>query len=911
LIAHPRVDLKLLTQDGMTADQVAVEQNAHASFLDLLRNRVQQQEKEEKEEKERQALVSTGSESEMQEEEIIEDDKDEDNLQKMFRIGVQGFPDLDIKGSNPFVTTRSGAVQADPLALMHIADLRPWYVAAGRFVGSALWTSKTIGLPLARFFARRVLELARTERVVAFSSDGDGPPLVRQHWQQVKQWGQERTFNGTFVLPAGARAICGQPCRVSKPLPVPVFKASDDDEHKGKSLEDLALAKEEEDAKTARRLMEAQDEAYAQALQQGRNVADCDTIAQAAVQKVLADIEAEKKGKASSGAPSQDSPLLASDHPQALLLGSNVFSFKMPVGSPALGYAFLPAWVMQALKVKDGDEVSVEALPLPLDKAGHAMTTWSPELGCGLPLATRVCWRLPNHNLVGDAEHLPDSHMQSADLADFFAKQNFSCVKKDVAIPIKWSGSTVFINAENIVDGDDTRALGEAVIAAHTEHVVLPPLVAPLAPVRGEADGQPKSRWRMVFSAIKAASLLGSTTDEALMTSEMLLDYLEQAARDEIDRDHIKRNEFGWLLKHKIAGLDEDGTLPPRFSGLAGGGMKRTITRVVQPNKRRKDETGGAGGTSSSSSAAVASSGVLKEYYSTLAQAPENAAEAAELSEKAKRDLLRRWLRRKLYEEVQEQAYAFSRGLREIVPLGVLELFSVEELQAMLGAGPAVKNAALADWKRHTEYFNGLDASSERVKWFWEAVASMSPAARANVWRYATGRTIPPLPSEGGCGALEPKFNLVDRGSGEEEDQALITAATCHRQLRLPKYSSAEATSRQLALSVEQGLASTEDAESFEAVQRRLMAKVQEEMTKHAGSGKEEQETKAMLRALFPNSYMCGKCNFGPVDHHHCADLRAHHGQALPGAKISNACPKCGWFSAAISDWPTWDGRVW
>ena len=187
----------------------------------------------------------------------------------------------------------------------------------------------------------------------------------------------------------------------------------------------------------------------------------------------------------------------------------------------------------------------------------------------------------------------------------------------------------------------------------------------------------------------------------------------------------------------------------------------------------------------------------------------------------------------------------------------------------------------------------------------------MSPAARANVWRYATGRTIPPPKSEGGCGALEPKFNLVDRGSSEEEDQALITAATCHRQLRLPKYSSAEATSRQLALSVEQGLASTEDAESFEAVQRRLMAKVQEEMTKHAGSGKEEQETKAMLRALFPNSYMCGKCNFGPVDHHHCADLRAHHGQALPGAKISNACPKCGWFSAAISDWPTWDGRVW
>ena len=44
------------------------------------------------------------------------------------------------------------------------------------------------------------------------------------------------------------------------------------------------------------------------------------------------------------------------------------------------------------------------------------------------------------------------------------------------------------------------------------------------------------------------------------------------------------------------------------------------------------------------------------------------------------------------------------------------------------------------------------------------------------------------------------------------------------------RYSSAQVTSRQLAISVDQGLASTEDSESFEAVQRRLMAKVQEEM---------------------------------------------------------------------------------
>ena len=69
-------------------------------------------------------------------------------------------------------------------------------------------------------------------------------------------------------------------------------------------------------------------------------------------------------------------------------------------------------------------------------------------------------------------------------------------------------------------------------------------------------------------------------------------------------------------------------------------------------------------------------------YYSQLAQAPDSAHEAEEVSERGKCDLVHRWLRRKLYEEVHEQVYACSRGLREVVPPGVLELFSAVELQA-------------------------------------------------------------------------------------------------------------------------------------------------------------------------------------------------------------------------------------
>ena len=49
----------------------------------------------------------------------------------------------------------------------------------------------------------------------------------------------------------------------------------------------------------------------------------------------------------------------------------------------------------------------------------------------------------------------------------------------------------------------------------------------------------------------------------------------------------------------------------------------------------------------------------------------------------------------------------------------------------------------LSEWKDSCLYDNGLDQSNPRVVWFWEAVAAMSPGARADVWRYAMGRNHP------------------------------------------------------------------------------------------------------------------------------------------------------------------------
>lgn len=64
------------------------------------------------------------------------------------------------------------------------------------------------------------------------------------------------------------------------------------------------------------------------------------------------------------------------------------------------------------------------------------------------------------------------------------------------------------------------------------------------------------------------------------------------------------------------------------------------------------------------------------------------------------------------------------------------------------------------------------------------------------------------------------------------------------------------------------------------------------------------------LRRLHPNARMCGQCNFGPIDHGGCKNLRTHHEQVVGSAKVNNSCPKCGWFQKDIDMWPRWDGRL-
>jgi len=287
------------------------------------------------------------------EDNVMEDDGPQDDILRMIHAAAQGLVDFEVADSTPFMLTPSGSVQPDPLAVRAIEDLNVWYQAAGRLVGCALWNSKTLGIPLARFFCRRVLELVNTERVKAYSIDGSGPaffglvgsrvklesgPFDSPHcprpvlqtanssfgfgsrpdrWQYLvleacskadqvfvkcqllqgpesgiqipatdgrvqpgwvsvlktdskfteeqackRAWSSMRRllarfpFNGIFIPGPGAGKVCGQPVRLTRLNPPPVF--SSEREKQDKTLEDVANETEARDARNARRILEAQ-----------------------------------------------------------------------------------------------------------------------------------------------------------------------------------------------------------------------------------------------------------------------------------------------------------------------------------------------------------------------------------------------------------------------------------------------------------------------------------------------------------------------------------------------------------------------------------------------------------------------------------------------------------------------------
>ena len=109
-----------------------------------------------------------------------------------------------------------------------------------------------------------------------------------------------------------------------------------------------------------------------------------------------------------------------------------------------------------------------------------------------------------------------------------------------------------------------------------------------------------------------------------------------------------------------------------------------------------------------------------------------------------------------------------------------------------------------------------------------------------------------------------------------------------------------------------QTLAPLLTSEMFGLVFANILSVV-ENATIHEMNGKTAQEKMvAEIKASFGDRElrMCGDCEYGPVVNENCYDLTTHQGDAVAGGHINNSCPRCGWFTGDINDWPIWNEKL-
>jgi len=148
---------------------------------------------------------------------------------------------------------------------------------------------------------------------------------------------------------------------------------------------------------------------------------------------------------------------------------------------------------------------------------------------------------------------------------------------------------------------------------------------------------------------------------------------------------------------------------------------------------------------------------------------------------------------------IKAQIQAFLKGLYEMVPKQLIQLFNELELELLISGLPDID---VDDMRQNTEY-TGYRVDSPVIQYFWATVKSFSQEERALLLQFVTGSSKVPLDgfsSLQGMGGPQ-KFHIV-RVPGDVD--RLPSAHTCFNQLDLPEYTSRQELSDKLMLAIKE-----------------------------------------------------------------------------------------------------------
>jgi E3 ubiquitin-protein ligase HERC1 len=141
--------------------------------------------------------------------------------------------------------------------------------------------------------------------------------------------------------------------------------------------------------------------------------------------------------------------------------------------------------------------------------------------------------------------------------------------------------------------------------------------------------------------------------------------------------------------------------------------------------------------------------------------------------------------------EVDLQIAAIREGLSWIIPVPVLSLFTVSQLEERVCGMSHIPINVL----KQTVRYRDVDANHHLVIWLWEILKSFSHHERVLFLRFVSGRSR--LPAN--VAEIQQRFQIMKVNRARD---SLPTAQTCFFQIRLPPYSSMDVMAEKLRYAI-------------------------------------------------------------------------------------------------------------
>jgi len=157
----------------------------------------------------------------------------------------------------------------------------------------------------------------------------------------------------------------------------------------------------------------------------------------------------------------------------------------------------------------------------------------------------------------------------------------------------------------------------------------------------------------------------------------------------------------------------------------------------------------------------------------------------------------------RLTTEIRDQIGALLKGLYEVVPKDLLQIFSEKELELLISGLPEID---VDEWRANTD-LNNFAPGHPVIGYFWRAVRSFSHEERAKLLQFVSGSSRVPLEGFGSLQGMSgvTKFSITNAGAVK----SLPTAHTCFNQLDLASsYETYEELRSALVTSITEGAGS-------------------------------------------------------------------------------------------------------